>query len=220
MQETTCIGECGGVGAEQDTDKHVYRQCKQVHRCSPENTPKTAMAMRDLFGGAIQAPIPGEYRDVAQLRQVPDNQEVFVAEDSDDSVIVELLEWVEDEEQGQQKTPAQLHFEVIGTHNEAQQSELILWEEEVECRVTEAWSGLVCGVQQVAKYTRTASVLVVVGVIRMANVATDMVISHSHPLTTQEAVTLSKDTVTQTPSYQIVRRVMQHLVVRDWSLFT
>ncbi|KAG6889724.1 hypothetical protein C0995_015022 [Termitomyces sp. Mi166 len=50
---------------------------------------------RDLFGGAISAQTPSNLRDAADIRQVPDNQEVFLYADSGVSIIVEILEKVE-----------------------------------------------------------------------------------------------------------------------------
>lgn len=60
-----------------------------------------------LFGGALSIVLPGDtdntYLDVSTFRQVPDNQEVFVdGSRTDDSVIVELLECADEEQQ----TPA------------------------------------------------------------------------------------------------------------------
>ncbi|KAI8622709.1 hypothetical protein BC830DRAFT_1052748, partial [Chytriomyces sp. MP71] len=45
-----------------------------------------------LFGGAISLLLPNGYVDASQLRQVPDNQEVFVSSTDNSSIIVELLE--------------------------------------------------------------------------------------------------------------------------------
>uniref|UniRef100_A0A8D0DIJ7 RAN guanine nucleotide release factor n=1 Tax=Salvator merianae TaxID=96440 RepID=A0A8D0DIJ7_SALMN len=48
---------------------------------------------RPLFGGAFSALLPPGSLDISELRQVPDNQEVFVHPDTDQSVIIELLEY-------------------------------------------------------------------------------------------------------------------------------
>lgn len=47
-----------------------------------------------LFGGAIITDIPGDLQDASDLREVPDNQEVYVGtfRDTDVCVIVELME--------------------------------------------------------------------------------------------------------------------------------
>jgi hypothetical protein len=48
---------------------------------------------RDLFGGALQAVIPRRFRDISDLRTVPDNQEVLVDVDTDQTLVVEVLEY-------------------------------------------------------------------------------------------------------------------------------
>lgn len=50
------------------------------------------LEVRELFGGALSIKVPKDFKDVSVFRQVPDHQEVFVSNDSDDSLIVELLE--------------------------------------------------------------------------------------------------------------------------------
>ncbi|KAI6368046.1 hypothetical protein MCOR25_004729 [Pyricularia grisea] len=47
-----------------------------------------------LFGGAIVAEIPAQFADVSKIRQVPDNQEVFIDKDGFTSIIVEITERV------------------------------------------------------------------------------------------------------------------------------
>eukprot|EP00573_Skeletonema_grethae_P004421 CAMPEP_0201694038 /NCGR_PEP_ID=MMETSP0578-20130828/6438_1 /ASSEMBLY_ACC=CAM_ASM_000663 /TAXON_ID=267565 /ORGANISM="Skeletonema grethea, Strain CCMP 1804" /LENGTH=184 /DNA_ID=CAMNT_0048179661 /DNA_START=197 /DNA_END=748 /DNA_ORIENTATION=- len=50
--------------------------------------------VRELFGGAMVCRIPSAWRDVSQVRQVPDNQEVYqdCSEESGAVVVVEILE--------------------------------------------------------------------------------------------------------------------------------
>jgi hypothetical protein len=50
-----------------------------------------SLSLQPLFGGAMQVALPGGLDDVSQIRQVPDNQEVFVDADTDRCVIIELL---------------------------------------------------------------------------------------------------------------------------------
>ena len=52
------------------------------------------MSLAQLFGGAITCAIPGEFDDISSVRQVPDNQEVYVHRSGDVSIIVEILEMV------------------------------------------------------------------------------------------------------------------------------
>ncbi|KAI0443050.1 hypothetical protein F4803DRAFT_516662 [Xylaria telfairii] len=47
-----------------------------------------------LFGGALVCDLPTKFADVSQLRQVPDNQEVYIDKDGFTSIIVEINERV------------------------------------------------------------------------------------------------------------------------------
>ncbi|KAL8376703.1 hypothetical protein RB595_007699 [Gaeumannomyces hyphopodioides] len=47
-----------------------------------------------LFGGALSSEIPEQFADVSQIRQVPDNQEVFIDKDGFTSIIIEITERV------------------------------------------------------------------------------------------------------------------------------
>ena len=47
----------------------------------------------ELFGGAATCDIPSDWIDASTLRDVPDNQEVFVDRSGELSVIVEILEY-------------------------------------------------------------------------------------------------------------------------------
>lgn len=48
--------------------------------------------MFDLFGGAISADIPSSFVDASNIRPIPSHQEVFVSSDSNDSIIIEIVE--------------------------------------------------------------------------------------------------------------------------------
>eukprot|EP00741_Cyanophora_paradoxa_P021689 tig00000241_g20935.t1 len=46
----------------------------------------------ELFGGAMRCTVPAEYVDASDMREVPDNQEVFLDPSGDESVIIEIVE--------------------------------------------------------------------------------------------------------------------------------
>ncbi|XP_051971579.1 ran guanine nucleotide release factor isoform X2 [Xyrauchen texanus] len=110
---------------------------------------------RPLFGGALSAVIPPNAQDISDLRQIPDNQEVFGNSQTDQSIIIELLEY---QSQVQDADAARYHFEDVAASNKAAdsgsweikgveqlpQSELSLQ----EC--SSAW--LLSGVQLVSKF--------------------------------------------------------------------
>ncbi|KAJ3081570.1 hypothetical protein HK102_002265, partial [Quaeritorhiza haematococci] len=51
---------------------------------------------RPLFGGAITTALPDSFIDISTFREVPDNQEVFVDRDTDQSIVIELLQLAEE----------------------------------------------------------------------------------------------------------------------------
>ncbi|KAK3706422.1 hypothetical protein QZH41_018636 [Actinostola sp. cb2023] len=72
--------------------------------------------IRELFGGAMRALIPSEAKDVSEVRQVPDNQEVFCHPTIDQSIMVDILEY---QTQVQNENAAKYHFEDIASCNES-----------------------------------------------------------------------------------------------------
>ncbi|KAK1922250.1 hypothetical protein DB88DRAFT_497668 [Papiliotrema laurentii] len=54
------------------------------------------LGQRQLFGGAIVMDLPVSYADASDLRQIPNNQEVFLSQHSDTSLVVEVLALVEE----------------------------------------------------------------------------------------------------------------------------
>ena len=48
---------------------------------------------RGLFGGAFACNVPPYFKDASEIRDIPDNQEVFVHESEDDSLMVDILEY-------------------------------------------------------------------------------------------------------------------------------
>ena len=67
------------------------------------------MIPRPLFGGAIELALPARFVDVSPFRQIPDHQEVFFDGPSDQSVIVEILSFVPQEN----ARAAAYHFECV-----------------------------------------------------------------------------------------------------------
>jgi hypothetical protein len=48
-----------------------------------------------LFGGALSTSIPSTFLDTSDLRQIPDNQEVFIDRDGLASITFDILEQVD-----------------------------------------------------------------------------------------------------------------------------
>ncbi|KAF0872549.1 MOG1 factor, partial [Crocuta crocuta] len=137
-----------------------------------------------LFGGAFSATLPPGAIDVSDLRPVPNNQEVFCHRETDQSLIVELLE-LQAHVQGEEA--ARYHFEDVGWVQEARamQVETVqpLFLENLALRgfCQEAW--VLSGKQQVAKENQQVAKDVTVhqALLRLPQYATDLLLTFSQP---------------------------------------
>ncbi|WWD19873.1 hypothetical protein CI109_104341 [Kwoniella shandongensis] len=86
----------------------------------------TSLRARPLFGGAISLELPGSYLDASDLRQIPDNQEVFLSSTSDTAVVLEVLGMVEDGLASTDLWEAiKFHFSSIAHDNASLQSTIL-----------------------------------------------------------------------------------------------
>lgn len=79
------------------------------------------LKQRELFGGAVTINIPENFVDVSDIRQVPDNQEVFIDPGSDLSLVIEILQRVEKEDD---KEAIEFHFSALADDNSASSSRI------------------------------------------------------------------------------------------------
>nr|XP_057929107.1 ran guanine nucleotide release factor [Doryrhamphus excisus]XP_057929110.1 ran guanine nucleotide release factor [Doryrhamphus excisus] len=141
---------------------------------------------RPLFGGAFSAVIPQSAADVSKLREIPDNQEVFVHAHTDQSLIVELLEYqahVEDQE------AARYHFEDIAgsnaaSHPEAQEVTSVVPLHKPELSLSAcscAW--VLTGTQCVSKFNEEARNMVRIhlAVFRLPQFDTEVLVTFNDP---------------------------------------
>ncbi|XP_048374363.1 ran guanine nucleotide release factor [Sphaerodactylus townsendi] len=134
-----------------------------------------------LFGGAFSAFLPPGSLDVSEFRQVPDNQEVCVHPSTDQSIIMELLEYqagVPDE------TAVRYHFEdVVGASGGAE----VLSQESLAPHVlalegcSSAWHLTAC--QLVAKFDEEAKneVRMHLTLLRLPQHGTDVLLTFNDP---------------------------------------
>nr|CAH8841362.1 unnamed protein product [Trichobilharzia regenti] len=79
------------------------------------------MQSHPLFGGAFQCLLPTNVIDASDLRQIPDNQEVFVHPSTSQSITIDIMEYVSD---SNHEDAARTHFDAIGASNEATDSNI------------------------------------------------------------------------------------------------
>ncbi|XP_072349627.1 ran guanine nucleotide release factor isoform X3 [Scyliorhinus torazame] len=141
---------------------------------------------RPLFGGSFSAIIPPHSIDVSDIREIPDNQEVFVHSGTDQSIVIELLEHqiqVPDQE------AARYHFADITSSNDAtgvEGTEIFSVEpfggDQIALQdPSSAW--FLSGRQQVAKFNEQArnTVMIHLALFRLPQYSTDILITFNDP---------------------------------------
>nr|XP_016852799.1 PREDICTED: ran guanine nucleotide release factor [Anolis carolinensis] len=134
-----------------------------------------------LFGGAFSVCLPPGSIDVSEMRQVPDNQEVFVHPSTDQSLIIELLEYqagVPDE------NAARYHFEDLA---DASSTAEILNQEQFLPQLlalegcSSAWQ--LTARQLVAKFNEEAKneVTLHLALLRLPQYGTDLLLTFNDP---------------------------------------
>ncbi|KAJ2357245.1 hypothetical protein GGF43_001584 [Coemansia sp. RSA 2618] len=142
------------------------------------------MPVQSLFGGAMSIDIPVGMVDISNFREVPDNQEVFANASTDQSVIVEILESVE--QQGHEAI--KFHFEQLAETNEAPNTHVIKSSDVNVDNIPQAY--MLVGQQQVAKFNEreqgSNSVLVVLALLRVPEHTADILVSLNAPVSVSE----------------------------------
>jgi hypothetical protein len=177
---------------------------------------------RQLFGGAITMSIPKTFEDISKLRQVPDNQEVFIDMHSDMSLIVEILGY--DDEVCDKNIGAH-YFADLAQCNDATDSNIesnVIVEDATFIPLTPNRAAVLAvhGTQSVCKKLQENSdvtseqVKIILIILRMPDVGTDFLVSLNYPLTPRETSGGSL-----TPSDDLMKSTLNTLHVEDWSLF-
>eukprot|EP01113_Clastostelium_recurvatum_P049509 TRINITY_DN9183_c0_g1_i2.p1 TRINITY_DN9183_c0_g1~~TRINITY_DN9183_c0_g1_i2.p1 ORF type:complete len:195 (+),score=35.93 TRINITY_DN9183_c0_g1_i2:80-664(+) len=184
--------------------------------------------LRPLFGGAMEASIPPRFLDLSDIRQTPDNQEVLVDGDSEQSVIVEILS-LADEAPADQF--ASWHFQQLAEDNSATSSQILntfnLTAEQAPLlfaggRAIQAQ--IVIGQQTVSKFKEHAGNVVSIPlcVIRIPSVTTDILVSVNDPvvLHPQSSSVAHGAQVSHLGSGEaLLAKIMQTFKIADWNLF-
>ncbi|KAG7514742.1 hypothetical protein JOB18_041874 [Solea senegalensis] len=179
-----------------------------------------------LFGGAMSTVIPHSATDISELREIPDNQEVFAHTHTDQSLIVELVEY-----QGQvsDQDSVRYHFEDIAGSNKALEpgafgvtsivalphSELSL----SEC--SSAW--MLTGTQCVSKFNEEVKNVVTLhlGLFRLPQFSTDILITFNDPqsISPDSSSASAAGTHREPWTVQDFERLMKTLTLHNPGLF-
>mmetsp|Transcript_6132 Transcript_6132/g.7021 ORF Transcript_6132/g.7021 Transcript_6132/m.7021 type:complete len:192 (+) Transcript_6132:137-712(+) len=144
--------------------------------------------LRNLYGGAITCVIPSEFCDISKVREVPDHQECFAHQETDRSIIVEILEHLKDQTDS---TAAQYYFKDLADANGSQDTKI----EEVKLlqpsdhKNSSLDGNVVCGLvgnQVVSKFRESSEaandVKIYLAVIRLPQYDSDILITMNVPI--------------------------------------
>ncbi|CAO0795238.1 unnamed protein product [Mucor circinelloides] len=187
------------------------------------------MSAQELFGGAIMVPVLGSFVDASQFRQIPDNQEVFVDMNTQQSLIFELLEQVE----ATNEQVAKYHFQQLADDNEAAESTVTLVDnlkpQDVSPLLPQDATEIYVlqGSQKIAKFNESNAfntVEIILVVVRLTKVETDFVISVNAPVklastSSEQEFVNETSAVTIDTVKQEMLTILKGLQVKDWSLF-
>ena len=191
-----------------------------------------------LFGGAIVVELPAAFIDASSIRQVPDNQEVFLETDTDISIVIELLENadVSDAE------ACEFHFRELADCNQAESTttlETRIFSDAVVPNVQMqgcAKSALV-GEQKAKKFRSpsepTSIVHIVLILLRLPGVSTDCLISANIPfqggdddsnvyapsISSFSDISSKESTPTDSIGIKALRMILETFGIVDWTIF-
>ncbi|XP_070561997.1 ran guanine nucleotide release factor-like [Ptychodera flava] len=184
------------------------------------------MALADfpLFGGAMTIALPQGANDVSSVREIPDNQEVFTHPSTDQSIIIEIMEYQDIEDQN---APS-YHFEDISesnnsTSSQVEVSEQIPKEQIAMKQCKSAW--FLSGKQLVAKFNEQAqnTINIYVALYRLPEYETDILLTLNDPV----SISIGSSSHVPAESYnqnqpwtlQQFRQCVTTLKILDTSLF-
>ncbi|KAJ3115493.1 hypothetical protein HK100_001319 [Physocladia obscura] len=176
-----------------------------------------------LFGGAITLSIPVSFIDASTLRQVPDNQEVYVDTASSASLIIEILESVTDTEDY-----TKFHYAQLAEDNEAIIDEKQPLRTSVRLdlqsnRNLKLETHIVGGIQYAAKFNTVVKdqISVFLAVVRVpAPYSADILISLNAPFGETDATLMNAVwSVENNPALAAFYRIVSSFCINDYSLF-
>lgn len=152
--------------------------------------------MVELYGGAVTTTLPAGIVDVSDMRQVPDNQEVFIIEDGDKdvSIIFDLLEQVGTDDIN---SALRMHIDDMLEINKY----IMIEEMDLKALNTKIFT---C-------YVNSNNSIHLVSLIRLSEVETDIVIS-MHVCESDINVVMDK-------YYSIFKTAGENYNVKNWDLF-
>ncbi|KAK7487968.1 hypothetical protein BaRGS_00020869 [Batillaria attramentaria] len=180
---------------------------------------------RSLFGDAIAGILPSDVQDMSEVREIPDNQEVFAHPNTDQSIIIEILEFVQETDEQALRT----HFEDLASSNDAaSSSDSCILGTEVLDRQQLAMKQCSCaywlmGQQRVSKFNESAKNDVNLHMVlyRLPQFTTDILVTFNDPVNVNPESSSHQAMATATVPWTVddFRALVNSLTIVDTGLF-
>jgi hypothetical protein len=182
----------------------------------------------ELWGGAFSVRMPAGFLDASDLRPIPDNQEVFVHQDTDQSIIFELLESVAAEDA---LSMGRAHVHSILNDNEAladQHHRIISATAlnsshfpELQVDPAEMIACFVHAEMLVSKFKEQARnrIGLYVLVVRLQRVNTDVLVVYHHPLHISPDSSSAELDLPAGNAEELFIGMVKTLALHDWDIF-
>lgn len=139
----------------------------------------------DLFGGAMSAVFPPGAQDMSNFREIPDHQEVFTHSVTDQSIIIEILEYV----QGTDDIALKTHYDDLVRDNDVCDGDHVILETVQittdKLAMSECESAhYVLGQQKVSKFKEVSknTINIHMGLFRIPDFTTDILVTFNDPV--------------------------------------
>lgn len=180
------------------------------------------MPIRQLFGGSIECLVPEGWRDVSDVRQVPDHQECR-QDDEGRLLVIEILDYQTDVSNDQ---AAEYYFTDLAEYNGAVNPQDVSFERSNPMPAIPSLPStaafcpgrgtqrIIQGRERILQPLEPIWINVELCAIRLPSVSTDVLITLTSPTETN-----SQDNVNgPSPRLQFME-ILQSFHIRDWSLF-
>jgi len=211
----------------------------------PSQSVNSSGVAQPLFGGAITCELPKGWKDLSDIRPIPDNQECFQSSFVDDNPVMVVVEILERQEQVEDRDAARFFFDELAERNDALQAEsdirfrnldeptaatALLGDASIVSGINTMSLCAGCGYQKVAMgrdYDNAGnsrrpnqeikSIRVDLYVLRLPVQETDLLVTISRPVDATNLNEMSLDT----PSAEsaIISRIISTFRIIEWGLF-
>ncbi|OWF41224.1 ran guanine nucleotide release factor-like [Mizuhopecten yessoensis] len=181
-------------------------------------------AEKDLFGGALSAIFPPDAQDMSKFREIPDHQEVFTHSVTDQSIIVEILEYVQEPDDIALKT----HYDDLVRDNDVKEGDHVILEAAEmpshKLAMSQCQSArYVLGQQKVSKFKEDSTNIINIhmGLFRIPEFTTDILVTFNDPVMINSMSSSNQAVPTNADRWTVeeFQQLLATLTINDTGLF-